>query len=39
MQLELNFNQKDLHTNATELFNNIYSIIVWMQILAKPTRI
>ncbi len=35
MQLELNFNQKDLHSNATELFNNIYSIIICMQIVSK----
>lgn len=39
MQLEFNFNQKDLRTNVAELTNNIYSIIIWMQILATPSRI
>ncbi len=33
MQLELNFNQKDLQTNAQEFFSNMYSILIWMQIL------
>lgn len=35
MQLEFNFNQKDLQTNAQEFFNNMYSILIWMQILAQ----
>ena len=39
MQLEFNFNEKDLRTNVAELAQNIYSIIVWMQILANPTKI
>lgn len=33
MQLELNFNQKDLQTNAQEFFSNMYRILIWMQIL------
>ena len=39
MQLEFNFNQKDLRTNVAELTNNIYSILIWMQILANPSKI
>lgn len=35
MQLEFNFNQKDLQTNAQEFFSNMYSILIWMQILAQ----
>ena len=38
MQLEFNFNQKDLRTNVAELTNNIYSILIWMQILATPSK-
>lgn len=36
MQLEFNFNQKDLQTNAKEFFSNMYSILIWMQILSQP---
>ena len=39
MQLEFNFNQKDLRTTVAELTNNIYSILIWMQILANPSKI
>ena len=35
MQLEFNFNQKDLQTNAQEFFSNMYSILIWMQLLAQ----
>ena len=35
MQLEFNFNQKDSQTNAQEFFSNMYSILIWMQILAQ----
>lgn len=35
MQLELNFNQKDLQTNAKEFFSNMYGILIWMQILSQ----
>ena len=34
MQLELNFDQKDLQTNAKEFFSNMYGILIWMQILS-----
>lgn len=34
MQLEFNFNQKDLQSNAIEFLNNMYSILIWMQILS-----
>jgi hypothetical protein len=34
MQLEFNFNQTDLQTNAKEFFSNMYSILIWMQILS-----
>ena len=36
MQLEFNFNQKDLQTNAEEFFSNMYSVLIWMQILSQP---
>lgn len=36
MQLELDFNAQDIQTNVKELFNNMYSIIIWMQIISKP---
>jgi hypothetical protein len=35
MQLELNFNQKDLQTNVVELVDNMYRIFICMQILSK----
>ena len=34
MQLEFNFNQKYLQSNAIEFLNNMYSILIWMQILS-----
>ena len=37
MQLEFNFNQKDLQTNATEFFSNMYGILIWMQILTQSS--
>lgn len=39
MQLEFNFNQIDVQITAQEFFNNVYSILIWMQILANPTKI
>lgn len=36
MQLELDFNVQDIQANVKELFNNMYSIIIWMQIISKP---
>lgn len=33
MQLEFNFEQKDLQTNAKDFFSNMYGILIWMQIL------
>lgn len=36
MQLELDFNAQDIQANVKELFNNMYSIIIWMQIISKP---
>ena len=35
MQLEFDFNLKDMQTNAKELFSNFYSILIWMQILGN----
>jgi len=36
MQLELNFTPaQDLQTTSKELFANLYSILIWMQILSN----
>lgn len=36
MQLEFDFTPvKDLRETAQEFFNNVYSILVWTQIIAK----
>jgi hypothetical protein len=37
MQLEYNFNQSDLQTNASEFFKNMYGILIWMQILSQQS--
>ena len=37
MQLEFNFeNAKDLQTTMADFCQNMYSVLVWMQILSDP---
>ncbi len=38
MQLELNFDVQDWKETMKECANNFYGILIWMQILANPTR-
>ena len=36
MQLELNFNQPTLQDTAKDFFNNMYSLLICMQIIVNP---